>query len=157
MVQHLFQELQHGREHTFPRREKTILNKIGVKAGRLDLAFEPDERSEGRAVQIVEAHGDAADVRIALRPAQQHTGQQRVQRGLARAVRPQKVHAEAGRLEFIRLHGVQTHTRHDRELMQHKNHPFFSAYYTSFFGKGKKNLPPRGREKYALVIPGKIL
>ena len=157
MVQHLFQKLQHGRKHAFPRREKIVLDKIGVKAGRLDLSLEADERSEGRAVQVVEAHGDAADVRIALCPAQQHTGQQRVQCGITRAVRPQKVHAEAGRFEFIRLHGVQTHTRHDRELMQHKNHPFFSAYYTSFFGKGKKNLPPRGRKKYALVIPDKIL
>ena len=132
MIQHLLQKIQHGRKNRLALRQKIVLDEVGVKAGQLDLSLQAHQRAEGRAVQLVQTHGNAADIGVTLRAAQKHAGQQRIQSGVFFAVRPPKVHAEAARFEFIRLHGMQAHARYDRELLYHNDHPFCPLLYTLF-------------------------
>ena len=128
MVEHLLQKFQHGRKDPLTLRQEGVLEEVGIEARQLHLALQAHKRAEGRAVQLVEPHGDAADIGPALRAPQEHARQQRIQRGVFGIVLPAEVHAEACRLKFIRLHGMQAHARHDGKLLQHRNHPFFFRF-----------------------------
>ena len=124
MIENLLQKLRHWDKDLLARRQKGILNEISVKAHKLHLTLTAQEGAEGGAVKLVQTDGDAPDVRVTLRGAEQNAGQEGISRRVLGAVGPQEIDAEAGGLEFIGLHRPQGHARGENNVFCHGISPF---------------------------------
>ena len=135
--QQLGEKLHQGRENRLLH--VLILHIVAVKADQLHLALFADQRSDARAVQLVEFCGNRGDVRVLHAAAQQDARNERVCRSLFLFHRPQQVQTEAAGLEFVGLHRRQIHAGQNLGSMVHTIHPYpFHSCVTSYHTMRKK-------------------
>ncbi|MEI3130478.1 MAG: hypothetical protein V8S89_06655 [Oscillospiraceae bacterium] len=77
-----------------------VFDKIGVESARDDIAALAYQGAEAGAVAVVKMGGDIPDCRVMLGAAQQHAGQQRIDRRQLLRQRLEKIDAEAAVLNF---------------------------------------------------------
>ena len=107
--QQLAQQGGHLAQQRRALRQQAVLREGGEEAAALHLAHAAHGALRLRAVEGIQARGDALHVRQAHRPAAQHAGYQRVHGGRLRVQLAEQRERQRPRFEFPRAQGRQPH------------------------------------------------
>ena len=109
-LQQLPEKPGHGLQHPVPGQGETLVHEAAVQPRGLVVPHPAHQWAHRRAVQVVQGHGDAAQVRVAHRSPEQHRGDQGIHGRLGLRHRPHQLHAEAALLKPGIPAAAQNHT-----------------------------------------------